>query len=189
MEFHLVYKGRLKGQKPGKDHVFEVRREFHPQLKELWNQEPLKNLKKDSLSPTPTEGEISVLKRSGQFTFAPLACQGLALHAKLNILFLRPAPPGSLFDHGGDIDNRVKTLIDALRIPSEGEIPKDSKPEEGENPFFCLLEDDKLVTAFSVTTDRLLTAKQKNHQPQDCQIVIQVILKPWRGQWNNMGLA
>jgi len=47
--------------------------------------------------------------------------------------------PCDLILQGGNIDNRIKTLLDALRIPNDcNEI--DSAPEEGEDPFFCLLQ-------------------------------------------------
>lgn len=58
----------------------------------------------------------------------------------------------------GDIDNRVKTLIDALRIPCSNALgsARSSTPRQDENPFFCLIEDDKLITKFSIETDWLL---------------------------------
>jgi hypothetical protein len=56
--------------------------------------------------------------------------------------------------NGGDIDNRVKVL----KVPREcNEIPKEQGPEKDEEPFFCLLEDDSLITKVAITTDRLLT--------------------------------
>jgi len=188
LEFRLIYRGRLKAQNPGKDHVSEVRRFFHPQLKELWSQDPLKS-HRNSLSLTPPSGITSTLQKIGKFTFAPLVSTRFMLLAKLDILFLRPAPPGTLFKDGGDIDNRVKTLIDALKMPTAQEIPSDFEPTPSEDPFFCLLEDDKLVTEFSVVTDRLLTAKEENSQSQDCNIIIHVTLKASRGTWDNIDLA
>jgi hypothetical protein len=81
----------------------------------------------------------------------------LCLIAELAITFLRPEPPGRIVTQCGDIDNRLKTLFDALRMPEEEkEIPKGDIPGGNENPFFCLLEDDNLITKVAVTTDRLL---------------------------------
>jgi hypothetical protein len=72
-------------------------------------------------------------------------------------VFLRRDHPGNLIRHGGDIDNRIKVLFDGLRIPQEcSELPDDAKPESEDDPFFCLLEDDELITEVKVTTDRLL---------------------------------
>jgi hypothetical protein len=51
----------------------------------------------------------------------------------LQILFLRHDPPGSVI-HAGDLDNRVKTLIDALRMPNDAmELAGNEKPSEGED--------------------------------------------------------
>ena len=87
---------------------------------------------------------------------------------------------------GGDIDNRIKTLIDALRIPSGGEIPDEWVPDEGDTPLFCLLEDDKLVSAFSVTTDRLLEA---DAHEQDALVMIHVRVTAVRVTMGNSGLV
>ena len=80
------------------------------------------------------------------------------LIARLEITFLRPEEPGCLITKGGDIDNRLKTLFDALRIPNEAnELPSRVTPQDDEMPiFYCLLESDSLVTSVSVVTDRLL---------------------------------
>lgn len=51
----------------------------------------------------------------------------------------------------GDIDNRLKTLFDALRLPNQtNELVGYDNPAPDENPFFCLLEDDSLITHVSV---------------------------------------
>jgi hypothetical protein len=85
---------------------------------------------------------------------------------------LRPEPPGALITQGGDIDNRLKTLFDALRMPHNlSELPKGSVPDVDQDPFFCLLEDDNLITAVSVKTDRLLVpTENKNEVHLDIQI-------------------
>ena len=58
---------------------------------------------------------------------------------------------------GGDIDNRLKTLLDSLKIPSEpGALPPDAAPNSKDKFFFCLLEDDNLITELSVNTKQLL---------------------------------
>jgi hypothetical protein len=55
-----------------------------------------------------------------------------------------------------NIDNRLKVLFDALRMPENtGELPH-TPPQSGEDPFFCLLQDDKYINEVTVTTDRLL---------------------------------
>src|SRR6185437_9442927 len=106
--------------------------------------------------------------------------------AELSITFLRPEPPGSLVTQGGDIDNRLKTLFDALRMPKDiSELPPGDAPAEGETPFFCLLEDDNLITKIAVNTDRLLKPPPK---PSHVVLLIHVTTKPTRLIWANIGL-
>jgi hypothetical protein len=80
---------------------------------------------------------------------------------------------------GGDIDNRIKVLFDGLRMPEHtpelGGVPL----EVDENPFFCLLEDDSLITSVTVTTDRLLLEKNAEEKPNDVHLIIHVtVLNP-----------
>ena len=53
----------------------------------------------------------------------------------------------------GDIDGQIKTLFDALGIPENTEETANATPDKDEQPFFCLLQDDRLVTEVRVTTD------------------------------------
>ncbi|MDD1413938.1 hypothetical protein MEN41_04490 [Dolichospermum sp. ST_con] len=54
------------------------------------------------------------------------------------------------------LEFRLKTLFDGLRCPSNKDEIKEIEPKPNEKPFYCLLEDDKLITKVSVTTKRLL---------------------------------
>ena len=155
MEFTLLYDGQLKTKgKPA--HKQEIRRTFHAQLKNLWQQVPLCDLAR-IIGEKPQEGELSIIRKVGKFTFAPLISEKLKLTGELSIIFLRPEPPGSVITQGGDIDNRLKTLFDALRMPKvDNEIPNGDEPASDEHPFFCVFEDDNLITKVSVQTDRLL---------------------------------
>ena len=59
----------------------------------------------------------------------------MALTCGLKILFLRKEGPGKLILQGGDIDNRLKTLLDALKMPSDlSEIVKDATIDD---PIFA----------------------------------------------------
>ncbi len=51
-----------------------------------------------------------------------------------------------------------------------------------ECPFFCLLEDDALVTGFSVTTDSLLAPRAKD----EVNLLIHVRVRGTRTTWSNM---
>lgn len=173
MEFTLHYRGVLKATgKPA--HKHELRCHFHSQLKELWDQLPLSSVRNDALNLSPPDSshkqwpndnlkelaEIcqfpSLIKPVGTFNFVPLINQRLNMVAELKVTLLRPEPPGSIITQSGDIDNRLKTLFDALKIPEENALPAGSHPKSDEDPFHCLLEDDNLITNISVSTDRLL---------------------------------
>ncbi len=88
----------------------------------------------------------------------------------MDITMLVPGPPGQIIRRGGDIDNRLKTLLDSFTMPDQNQTP-DASPDTGETPFFCLLEDDKLITGLGVKTDRLLLA---GADPDDVRLLIHV---------------
>jgi len=187
MEFTLVYRGPLKANgRPAEKQA--IRRIFHGQLKELWKQPPLTDHGPPGghlLEDSPPQGDFSIIQRVGVFRLAPLVAEKLHLIAELQITLLRPEAPGGVLTQGGDIDNRLKTLLDSLRMPHNvGEIPGTPLPDE--DPFFCLLEDDNLVTKIGVSTDRLLepTASQS-----DVQLFIHVTTKATRMIYGNMGLG
>jgi len=93
----------------------------------------------------------------------------------LDILFMRREPAGRLFE-GNDLDNRIKTLFDALKVPQSIEqLPQDDQPQnDDESPFLCLVEDDSLISGFSIRTERLL---DKTPPVRDVRLVIDVTIK------------
>jgi hypothetical protein len=159
MRFTLTYTGSLKASgRP--DHKHDLRKEFHSQLKVLWQQLPLVDYKEWYENQNPaTQVKVNLNRKVGSFRFVPLVSPDLDLVCELQITMLRPEPPGALITKCGDIDNRLKTLFDSLRVPkNENELPKGLKASPDEVPFFCLLEDDNLITAVSVRTDRYLVS-------------------------------
>lgn len=187
MEFTLVYQGPLKATaKP--EHKQVLRRAFHKQLKVLWTQPPLnmygppKGRFLEDLRDNAAKSEISIIQKVGGFRFAPLVTERLYLTAELDITLLKPEPPGSIITQGGDIDNRLKTLLDSLRMPKAlNEISSGDSPGEGENPFFCLLEDDNLITKVSVATHHLL---ERCGDSSYVNLMIHVKTKATRFAWN-----
>lgn len=155
MRFTLTYTGDLRANaRP--DHKHDLRKSFHLQLQKLWQQEPLLD-SREWFDGSNKSTSIDLNRRIGSFRFIPLVSPDLYLVCELNISMLRPEQPGAIVTQGGDIDNRLKTLFDALRCPNdESELPKGINPGGDEDPFFCLLEDDSLITSISVKTDRLL---------------------------------
>ena len=183
------------------NHKHGIRRHFHKQLKCLWETD--KFLSEYKISPkdwkeqvpaadslyarwAPASAEMIPLRKAVEeateyhrceYRFVPLVLKRFSLLCSLKILFLRRDIPGKAI-MAGDIDNRVKTLIDALRMPNnENELVGDDvEPRLGEDPFFCLLEDDMQVSGFSVETDTLLDPKADD---KTAKLVITVDLRPY----------
>jgi hypothetical protein len=77
-----------------------------------------------------------------------------------NILILFRHQPYRAYNYG-DLDNRVKTLVDGLRMPEQcSELPKDIVSSPDEDPFFVLMDDDRVIYEFRVTTDQAIRATQ-----------------------------
>ena len=173
------------GNKARNAEKWAIRKHFHPQLIDLWRNHPaLKAVEENRYFPksggavlkqthhqhpgpiTPlltadhspgTERGILDLCASipkHGVDFRPLVRETYALHCGLKILFLRQEKPGKLYQ-GGDIDGRMKTLLDALAMPQHVEqvLADSSAPKY----IYCLLEDDSLISGLNVETERLLT--------------------------------
>jgi len=220
MRFRLTYEGELRasGRDPENGqrdrmaaHKQAIRKVFHGQLKHLWQTNKFLN----EYKVTPQEPHVSpgaVMQSTGLFSigspgviplsehvasnyrengyrFVPLVREEISLLCSLNILLLRRDFPHGVIS-AGDLDNRIKTLIDALRKPhSANELRGNEVPAQGEDPFFCLLEDDDLVTALSVETDMLLDHPDTNVKNSQVKIVISVELKPDHVTMFNLSFA
>lgn len=174
MEFRLIYEGPLHGQGAKSSHKWEIRRALHPQLQRLWQERPLADQAASLLAHPPEPSQVSVIVEKGGLLFAPLVTQRLNLYAELSVLLFRQQPRGTLITDGGDIDNRLKTLLDGLRVPRGAlEGRQDLPTEPDPMPFFCLLEDDSLVTKVSVESEQLL----RPAKPDEVVAIISVHVK------------
>jgi hypothetical protein len=185
MEFRLIYDGGLlksssaKNRRPWEKH--SIRRHLHPQLKKLWEVHPAlrsyaaRTVEERDKPPRKFMDSLAQANQQGDTGFIPLITAPNGLMCELDILLLRPERPGHLIDKSGDIDNRMKTLLDALRIPdSAGEIARRITDEPDPNPMYCLLQDDNLITGFRVTTDFLLLPIDDAHAQNYAVAVITV---------------
>ena len=114
----------------------------------------------------------------------PIVLEDMDVACGLDILFLRPHQSGKALIQSGDLDNRLKTLFDALRMPKVGESL--DSPQEHEDSFFCLLQDDSLIDRVSITTDWLLDPAA---YVSDVHLVIDVKLQITRVTWANIGFG
>ena len=128
--------------------IWRIRNELHPQLADLWANHPtLKRLAatrvpRDARVVTVmatggnvqlpgmpvTMGGIQLGQNEvanlcpaithGNSGYLPLVRRSLGLACDLDIVFLRKGDPGATVSQGGDLDNRIKTLFDGLRMPA-----------------------------------------------------------------------
>jgi hypothetical protein len=211
MQFRLTYQGLVlaesnKGslQAARAKHKQEIRKVFHRQLRRFWEISPyLSSWGKPfttGVMPRPgsrifgrpdDEHSIPHLAKKhalGGFNFVPLLTHGLEVGCHIDVLFLRDDRVGSVL-RAGDIDNRLKTLLDGLSMPqSVAQLGPFEHPEDDESPFFCLLEDDSLVTKVTVETDTLLETVPEVRS-NAARVIVTVRTAPFRVTGSNVGFA
>ncbi len=168
LNFRLVYQGLLvsSGNKSHSPEKHAIRRYLHRQLMNAWKlKEPLK-ARSGILRPFDPEhrsvvGGLRVVSagagtdRDEQIItvnskkYLPIVSEDLALTCTLDILLLSSTYMGVM--KAGDLDGRIKTIVDALRIPQHNECS-----EGDEDPLYVLMEDDELISGLTVTADLLL---------------------------------
>jgi hypothetical protein len=207
MQFRLTYEGPLfatqrdaiGGQSdPKAQHKQHLRREFHRQLKYLWSAHPWlrdvrminpKNLSDSDNKRYMHEVLADRYKMFG-YRFVPLVRHEISLLCTIDVLFLRREIPGSVIS-SGDIDNRIKTVFDALRPPgNQQELKGSEHPGDGEDPFFVLMENDDLISHASIETDMLLDPPEPgNKDANKARLVITVTIHPYAVTMFNLGFA
>ena len=188
MYFRLLYSGPLKAGGKDKRHIQSIRQYLRPQLEALWQHPPLSMPSPEKVTSAIIGHQdlLPVVTMAGK-TFQPIVHSNLSLLAELDVLFLRPRAPGEVITAGGDLDNRIKTLFDALKPPDQNQavgVLGASDPD----PFCVLLEDDRLVSRFSVTTDRLLAPQGESGLSDDVHLVISVRVTATHAHLDNLHL-
>jgi hypothetical protein len=166
--FTLRYQGHIpSGGKTGKaEDKHRIRTAFSVQLGKKWTQTRLWNQYMEMNPPFAQH-------RPGQFcspdymlpffrvskcglTIYPLVTAHNGLWCELEI-WLSVFEP-RLLSPTGDIDNKIKIVFDALRMPQvDQEIP-DSMRGPGSDTLYCLLEDDTLIRKFSVEAEEAISS-------------------------------
>lgn len=200
MKFRLVFYGDLRPkQQIGLAEVHGVREQFRPQLDKLWDSKPLKE-RGSVRRLKPENGDIGIFESVSGVLFAPLITDRWDTYAELEVLLVRQNASHSVLHSAGDIDNRLKTLFDALRMPTASEVQtllaKSPENFSAENSYNVLLQDDALVTKVSVESDRLLdTSMFAGSQPHAAPMekmslaIITVTIKLARTTFGNIGLG
>lgn len=195
VEFFLRYQGplptcsRTSSRTPEKD---AIRRILSPQLKDFWEKHPGLNerIAAAEIVERTIKGRGIFDKESAPnkspcyhvpfkgWRFIPLVVRARRWVCDLKITFLRRHEPGDIIS-GGDIDNRLKTLFDALRIPGNAEETVGQHQGEIDDKVFCLLEDDALITSLSVDTERLYGPVDESLSEADVNILMRVTIKKY----------
>lgn len=204
MKFTLIFDGQLPPS-AGKRALYasKVRNILHPQMRDLWdNHVIMRQLRHEALvnnhamfdlamqnkppvlpdfnEPPPPLKDNQVDLCAPVFVreheFLPIVRKSLYLACQIDITFLRHEEPGHLFENGGDLDNRLKCFFDGLTLPNVEQFTKGEDPVG--KPLCCLLEDDRLISDFSVRTGRLLGKTEKNQY--DVRVQADVTIKVLR---------
>ena len=195
MEFRLTYDGPLLAFRDDSTrferalHVHDIRKRFHKQLAVLWREHPVLSAMGH---PKREYGDVLQFIDGHNFEWLPIVNKDNGLICRLDILMLREGQPGrALYD----IDNRLKTVFDALRLadtPTELGA-KSSKgqqvPGPDETPFYVLLQNDNLITHVAVTTDTLLEPVSNVPKDQAVRLVIGVTIRPYKSTMDNADFA
>ena len=194
MKFKLVYNGEIKiNPKHRCAHLHEIRTQLSPQLKRLTEIAPYDAIRQTLMNRKKCFREVGGAK------FFPIITPELDLLAELDVQIMHPE---LLNTPHADIDNRMKTLLDALKRPqSANEVS--SAMNKGETMFF-LLDDDHLVTKMTINTSHLLArpegigrtkirahslgAAAKPLPDYDLLIIISVNIKASRGTMDNLAV-
>lgn len=185
MRLVLTYSGPLPPNGNSQE-KHNIRKVFHPQLRQQWAIDPALVTIANTVEDAGTGLEmIANTFRQDRFRFIPLVTNKLKLVCSLEIVLFRKEDPGRIVQQGGDIDNRVKTLFDSLSYPIRPNQVQGLVPERDEEPFYCLLEDDSLITGFQIKTERLLEPVGAN--PDDVRLLITAVICPTTVTGANMG--
>jgi len=193
--FTLGFDGNLpSGTSPRLKEKWEIRDQLNYQLAQLWQAEPilsshLKHLddwevaelhgeQVRPIAPHKKFSRVPYRLQLGGACFVPLVTAHSNLWCHLDILMLRDGDPGHILTGPcTDLDNRLKTLFDGLRMPRNADEMKKHGPPASEKPYFCLLEDDKLITRIAVDTQRRLKRRNEHDSHVELRIGVRVVAR------------
>jgi hypothetical protein len=216
MDFLLRYRGELPAHKKCAPEKNSIRAKIHDQLSNLCQAQPLlagvldpeiriarligrqmsvDHLKRNELGIFDTAGTLGsqplfFCVNVDGIECIPLVTRVHELVCELDIRWVRRERAGSLIQDGGDLDNRLKNLFDSLRMPHSPEEFKGVATRFRGKKMLFLLEDDSLVTRFSVETHRLwepLPEPSPTDKDTDVEVDIRVTLKSTHPMWANVG--
>jgi hypothetical protein len=202
VEFDLKYRGPLHAATSSNKRVPEkhqIRQSVREQLEVLWR----KDARFGGIDPgmlqqgkmkggrfdvnRPINGPADWFYHHGVagIQFVPLITHIREARCRLSIRLFRRQPPGEIISKDGDLDNRLKTLFDALRMPHNvDELPQGIPL--GPSPFLCLLDDDALITKVGIETFGLLTPPGAGEDADYVELDIGVEVVPVTPMWGTI---
>jgi hypothetical protein len=177
LRFSLKYEGELKSTTDRRTRVADKNRlrwHFSDQLEALLCRGDFSRIQTRNREPDNETGNGITLDLSkiggGEIKgvyYIPVIDRTFIAVCSLAIRLDRSERPGSLFEHGndgdGDLDNRLKTLLDALRVPHNENEARQHETEPNKRTCVCLFEDDSMVTALNIETRPSLRPLPRGH--------------------------
>lgn len=198
MEFTLRYIGPIPSGHRG---IHAIRTAFDEQLADLWTRDlRLKNVdpmqirpfvrsarfpydvrqqeKKETVRTTP-DGVHGYHEVRG-IRFVPLVTRWRYLRCELSVRLHRyegDLHKGGVLYHGGDLDNKAKALIDGLRMPMGArDLPANAAHHRP--VFYCVLEDDRLVTKISLESRNRLGPRPRGRAATNLDVDVDIRIFP-----------
>ena len=181
MEFCLHYEGKLKSSDTAAG-KHRIRTSLHRQLKSICADSRFSTVfAKDLEDRRDLDDAPLFIEHSGK-RYWFLISEHLKTVVDLDISLMLPHEVGAIVKNGGDIDNRIKTLFDALRVPSvASEIPRSDDFDYSDGGMYCLLQDDKLINKISIQSFQDFDPIS----PDSVRCIIKVTTKITAALWGN----
>lgn len=179
-------------------HKQNIRKHFHRQIKVMWEKHPVlseftlcKNCGIDTRplckpdfavlgghEHIPVSEYLASNHIVGDYSLVPLVAEEFGVTCSVDVLLFQHGHHEGVFK-AGDLDNRIKTLIDGLKKPLKVNAFGDhKKPTRTEKPFFCLLEDDSMISSFSVKSDQFFATTPTQKDEHYVKAVLAIKVRP-----------
>lgn len=154
MKFPLSYEGPLpssgnprnKSKPPKLAEIWRIRNDLHLQIRSLFDSHAAFRGGYGHSNALIQAINIPVMVDGHEFY--PLARAAFKLKCELKIDMHVNHPIASIVTNVGDLDNRLKTLFDALRAPNSAQEIKGHMPSI--DSYCCLLENDILISSLQI---------------------------------------
>jgi hypothetical protein len=204
VEFVLRYAGPVAGKKSNAlPNKHAVRAAISPQLATLCERDPFfgdaripdlltGRLGKDGLAFNHDPGHINNNKLFCRvpiegYEFVPLVHQQNYTACELDVIWLRGERAGDR-PKGGDLDNRLKTLFDGLRMPHNASELHDKGDKKKPERIYSLMDDDSRITRINVSTFQLLDPGALGAKGTHVELLIRVNVFVTKHTWGNISV-